>query len=629
MPKPNPYFPLPPDYSSLSRDGQREARLFTLRDQNTPQKLAQAWNLFRQLYLRPRGDAFYQLGFHKSPSFHWQMIIDLGTYARNCQAAPRGFGKSVVIGIEVPLFLLLTRPYFSIAMAMATDKLIDARFGRLMMEFEENPHVLHDFGRIKPPRGTAKTWNHHRLQLHNNGSLIEGFSVMGRKRGARPILFIMDDPEFDSDDTSGSANSQYIITEKYERILFRQIVPMLAEGSSMFWIGTMINHQCLLYRACEEDDPKFKVWMRRVYKAEDATRTKPLWESQWSLKFLKAKEAEMGHSAYSTEYLNTPLTDETKLLHVDETLNEYTIPEWAELAPADRKFLLGSPTTVEWNQRVRIENPDSSLDFEIEKKSAGANKTFAGMYRVATVDTASGLTGKHDYRAIAILGYDHNNCLWILDLWQGRCRDSQFYPQLYEMARAWQVRVVGIESFGTTGSLVDSMSEYVADFTEKMAAVSSATNTNWVPRIVPVRPPQRLSKGDKIAELEWRFQAGKIKYPAHRKMEWPVSALYEQTENFTRDLALLRHDDAIDCVALSNYLLHTRGRKAARDPVKKSLAEQIRTDEPLVRGLPVLSGLSASNLTEDQVNALLQRYFMDRHKKEQYVTRPRPNIITI
>jgi len=625
----NKFYPLPADYDTLTEDGQKEARLYTLKDQSSPKKLVESWHLFRNLYLRPRGDAFYQSGFHDSPEFHFQMIHDLGAYARNCQAAPRGFGKSVVIGIEVPLLLLLTRPYFSIAMAMSTDKLIDARFGRLMMEFEENPWLINDFGKIKPPRGAAKTWNHHRLQLHNNGSLIEGFSVMGRKRGTRPILFLMDDPEFDSDDTSGAANSQYIITEKYERILFRQIVPMLAKGSSMFWVGTMINRRCLLYKACEEDAKEFKVWMRRVYKAEDSTRTKPLWESAWDLEFLKAREAEMGSAAYSTEYLNAPLTDDTKLLHVDENLNEYFIPEWEEMAPADKKFLLGSDTKVEWKQRVRIENPDSSLDFDIENHSETAKKTFGAMYRVATVDTASGLGPTNDFRAIAILGYDHNNCLWVLEMWKGKCRDSQFYPILYEMARLWQVRVVGIEAYATTGSLVDSMSEYVTDFTEKMAAVSNETHTSWVPRIVPVRPPQRLSKGDKIAELEWRFQAGKIKYPKHRKFDGAVAGLYEQTENFTRDLSLLRHDDEIDTVALSNYLLHTKGRKNAKDPVRKSLTDQIKDNEPVCRGLPVLSGVGASNLTDEQVSALLIRHFKDQANEPKFISRKRPSIITL
>ena len=192
-----------------------------------------------------------------------------------------------------------------------------------------------------------------------------------------------------------------------------------------------------------------------------------------------------------------------------------------------------------------------------------------------------------------------------------------------------EVEAEGVESFGRSGVLVSSMTVYVDDFTENMAAVSSSTNTGWVPRIIPVRHPQTLSKGDKIAELEWRFQAGKIKYPAHRKFESPVAQLWEQTENFTKDLALLRYDDLIDCIALSNYLLHTRGRKAARDPVRKTLAEQIQSNEPAARGLPLLSVISGSTLSWEQIDALLCKHYDDTYKKNLFTTRAKPNIVQL
>ena len=197
------------------------------------------------------------------------------------------------------------------------------------------------------------------------------------------------------------------------------------------------------------------------------------------------------------------------------------------------------------------------------------------------------------------------------------------------MARSWSVRAVGIEAFGKQESLVDSMQEYVQDFVEKMSRVSIDTNTGWVPRIIPIRPPARLSKGDRIAELEWRFQAGKIKYPRHRRHEWPMSALYEQTENFTRDLALLRFDDAIDCVGLSNYLLHTKGARRPKDPPKKSLLHELRTQTPAAPGLPLLSGMSGGNMTQEQVDTLLYNYFKDRCQKHGFMSRPRPSIITL
>lgn len=620
----NKFFPLPKDYGSLSKGGQKQARLSVLRDHSSPEKVVLAWALFRNLYLRPRKDAFYQRGFKSSPQFHYQMVEDLATYARNAQAAPRGFAKSTVIGIEIPLLLSLTRPYFSIALAMATDKLIEARFDKLMIEFTENPYIYNDFGKVKPMRGGA-IWNHHHLHLMN-GSVIEGFSIMGRKRGARPQLFIMDDPEFAPEATGGSSSSQYIITEKYEQILFRQVVPMLARGSAMFWVGTMINRRCLLYRACEGDDPRFKLWMRRVYKAEDATRTKALWKSAWSLEFLKAREAEIGKSAYSTEYLNLPLTDETKLLSVDPEFNEYNIPNYREMEPTESKMLFTSSSDVYWNERKKIRDADNNIDFETVEKSGQIKRVFGPMYRIATVDTASGLGSSHDYRGIAIMGYDSTNCIWVLDLWLGKVKDSQFYAQIYRMGQAWKVRAIGIESCGTQGSLTDSMSEYVDNFTQRLTASAERTDI-WVPRIIPIRYPSRASKGDRMAELEWRFNSGKIKYPRHRSQEWPFSALYEQTENFTRDLSLLRYDDALDCIAMSTYLVHTRGKETANAPIKKTLTERIRRDESEAPGLPLLSGVAPADLSEEQIHLLLEKDLDRRYNVSEGKTRPRPNII--
>jgi len=532
--------------------------------------------------------------------------------------------NSTVIGVEAPLLLALTRPYFSIAMGMSTDRLIEGRFDRLMIELTENPQITADFGVIKPLRGTA-IWNHHHLHLAN-GSVIEGFSVMGRKRGARPRLFILDDPEFDSEATGGSSNSQYLITEKYEQILFRQIIPMLAKGSAIFWIGTMINRRCLLYRACEGDDPRFGVWMRRVYVAEDTTRTKALWDAAWPLEFLRAREMEIGTSAYSSEYLNRPLTDETKLLQIDPDFNEYIIPDYRTMEPQEQAHLLSSTKEVFWNERKRVGNPGEAPDFETEKKQGQIHKVFGSMYRVALVDTASGLEAKNDYRSIAILGFDHNNCLWVLDLWLGKVKDSVFYRKIYEMGQKWLVRAIGIEACGTQGNLVDSMGEYVNEFTRKLGA-SGGESSIWVPRVIPIRYPARMSKGDRIAGLEWRFNAGKIKYPHHRVNEWPFSALYEQTENFTRDLALLRYDDAIDTVAMSIFLVHTRGRESAKAPAKKTLSQQIKSGEPIAPGLPLLSGVNPSDLTAEEMRNLLANFYSPQNEGK-YKTRNKPNIIT-
>ncbi|KKK88637.1 hypothetical protein LCGC14_2741110, partial [marine sediment metagenome] len=183
----NIYYPLPSDYAELSLEGQKQARLAVLCNQATPNDLVTAWRFFRRIYLGGVGRLFYKNGFCESPQFHADLVYDLGSHGRNCMAAPRGSAKSTVIGIEVPLLLALTRPHYEMSLGLATDKLVEERFDKLIQQFTQNELILQDFGEIRPPRGRS-IWNHHYLSL-NNGAIIKGLSVMGKKRGGRPRLF--------------------------------------------------------------------------------------------------------------------------------------------------------------------------------------------------------------------------------------------------------------------------------------------------------------------------------------------------------------------------------------------------------------------------------------------------------
>jgi hypothetical protein len=92
-------------------------------------------------------------------------------------------------------------------------------------------------------------------------------------------------------------------------------------------------------------------------------------------------------------------------------------------------------------------------------------------------------------------------------------------------------------------------------------------------------------------------------------------------------LALLRFDDAIDIVGLSNYLIHTRGRAGAKAPIKQTLLEQIKEDRPLVPGLPLLSGVRVGDLSAEEFNTLLAKSIEEGYNKSMYNSRPSPSII--
>lgn len=588
--RPYPIWPLPEDYRELSSDGQKQARLAVLHNQSTPFNLVVAWDFFRRCYLAGAGKLFYKSGFEESPEFHYQMVSDLWSHGRNAWAAPRGSAKSTVIGLEIPLLLSLTRPHYEMSIGQATDRLVEERFDKLIQQFIENELILQDFGEMKPPRG-RKIWNHHQLSLMN-GAIIKGLSVMGKKRGGRPRLFILDDPENDPDSESQAAAQ--VVIEKFEMIMFRQIIPMLESGSSIFWIGTLINRKSFLYHAVEGDDPRFNFWNRIVLKAiaydkDDPKKADVLWPEKWPQDFLEAERASIGPSAFASEFCNEPVSAQDRILVIDPRKNEYSVE-----GEFDWNNPLAHTGLIKWSERFMEPGRRVYKDFDKPFR-----ELVLPMYRILLFDYGSGMSQYNDYSCIAILGFDTSNTLWILDMWLGRAKDATLLRLIYEKGLAWRPRVLGIEAVSIQMSFAEAVKEYIEEMESKIS-------TPWRARVFPITYPARVSKSQRISGMEWRYRPGRIKYPAHLAGKWPFDQLYQQTEDFTPDLALLPHDDAIDTLSMSQYVVKNRGGQFVKEKGKPSLLERIRRNLPIVRGTPLLSGISSAEVTSEMLDVLSQ-----------------------
>jgi len=588
--RPYPIWPLPRDYEKLSFDGQKQARLAVLYNQSTAFDLVVAWDFFRRCYLAGAGKLFYKNGFEESPPFHYKMIHDLGTYGRNVEGAPRGSAKSTVIALEAPLLLALTRPHYEMTIGLATDRLVEERFDKLIQQFVENELILQDFGEMKPPRG-RKIWNHHQLSLMN-GAIIKGLSVMGKKRGGRPRVFFLDDPENDPDSDSQAA-AQAVI-EKFEMIMFRQIIPMLESGSSIFWTGTLINRRSFLYHATTSDDPRFDFWNRKVLKAiaydkDDPKKVYVLWPEKWPQEVLEARKEEIGESAFAAEYLNNPISEQDRILVIDPRKNEYSVE-----GEFDWNNPLAHTGLIKWSERYMEPGRRVYKDFEKPFR-----EIVLPMYRILLFDYGSGMSQYNDYSCIMILGFDTTNTLWILDMWMGRAKDATLLRLIYEKGLAWRPRVLGIEAVSIQMSFAEAVQEYINEMEEKVSQP-------WRARVFPITYPARVTKSNRICGMEWRFRPGKIKYPAHLAGKWPFDQLYQQTEDFTPDLALLPHDDAVDTLSMSQFVVKNRGGKFVKEKGKPSLLERIRRNLPLVKGMPLLSGVSSTEITGEMLDVLSQ-----------------------
>lgn len=590
----NPYWPLPKDYSDLSAEGQRLARLSVLCNHTTPVNLVIAWYFFCKVYLAQTKEAVYfKKGYQESPNFHFGMVYDMGQYGRNAYAAPRGSAKSTVITEEMTLLLSLTKSFYEITLAQSTDRLVMDRFDTIMNQLQQNELIRADFGVMQPKRGQA-LWNHGHLAL-TNGSIIRGLSVMGKKRGGRPKLFILDDPENDPD--SDSEQSRTAVIEKFETIMFKQIIPMMESGSSVFWIGTLIDRKSFLYRAVTGDDERFDFWNRKVLKAitidkEDPNKFHVLWPAKWPKEVLDARRDEIGPSAYASEYLNEPISAQERILTVDPRKNEYSV---------DSEFDWGNPLNhsglVHWQERVFEEGSDHRIYKEREKPF---HELVRPMFRAILFDYASGLSTYNDYSCIATVGFDTLGTLWVLSLWLGRAKDATLYRLIYETGLAWRPRVIGIEAVGHQKSFAEAFQEYIRE-QEEMRGDS------WRARVYPVTYPAKETKAGRIASLEWRFDSGRIKYPSHLAGDWPYTELYAQTHDFTIDLALLQHDDAIDTVAMSKYVVKTKGGRFKRERGVPSLLERIVKGKSEAKGQPLLSGVSSSWITDEMLDVMTQK----------------------
>lgn len=584
----NPYWPLPSDYPALTEEGRREARLAALRRQSTPNDFVAAWELFRTFYLIPTEPGFFYHNFQPSPPFHYEIIRFAAMYARNLVAAPRGFAKSVIIGTELPLMLLLTRPFIRIVLGMATDKLIEKRFDTISVQLTDNPYILADFGTLKPKRGMA-IWNRHHIQL-TNGSRLEGFSVVGRKRGARPDLFILDDPEYDPDTESGAM----VARDKFETFLFKQVIPMLEKGSGIYWIGTVIGRRSFLGHACYGDDPRFSFWNRRVYAAittdPETQQSMLLWEQKWDKQTLDIRRAEIGDANFQTEYLNRLGSDNERVLRLDERATVYTRQD-------------GKPIPLSLSDTAVICYTNAAG----QDCQACAGDLFKQMYRVITYDPAEGLSSHHDYSCIAVMGFDRENILWILDMWMGRAKGLEVLRQLWKLGIKWKPHVIGIESVSTQISILESAETFLK------SRQDYADIENWHPRVVGIDYSKRAfgtSKSDRISTLEWRFDTGRIKYPHHLRNEWPISMLYAQTRDFTYDLGLLEHDDALDAVAMAHYVIHARGRRPAEPqrPSVPTIDQMLEDGQTAIEGLPLIHAFPVSQLPDALLDTLVERY---------------------
>lgn len=597
--KGNPLWPLPADYQGLSKDGQRRARVNAVQLGGRPDLEEASWQFVRKEYLYPTPKGmFYDHGVvGGSPGFHAEWVRFFYSNPITALEAPRGTCKSVVQR-ELAVRNLL-RPYYKTIGFYSGMQKITENFDIIMVQLSENSRIIDDFGKLKPPKGSGGTWNHHYLKLRN-GAMLLGIPIKGASLGGRPNEVYFDDVE--KTDELIETPSEHI--DKYRDFVMSVVLPMATSaGMWVRMVNTAYSHRTFSHWVQTTNDTRIQKWGRRIDRAywdhpETGERTY-LWPQYLTPEFLEQQIQLMGYAKFSANYLNTPTTDADRILVVHPQLNTYTTPD------ADGDTII-NPFASRSRVRSSILTGYDGKTPKSQEITRPWAHTLSGMRRFLMVDQATSVSTTSDFSAVHAMGIENSeqyrDTLWSLDGWMGKVRPEELVRRIYQMAIRWQVAFVGIEAYALQTEFYERMAHDLPGMFQP---------GEFVPRVLPIKFPPKFEKADKIKALEWRFLQYRLKLPTDRGSNPFYRALFYQIENFTEDLELLPHDDALDTLAM--HLAVGKIRAAPTGPdIRQTgvdLLGHLRrgefVDDEL--GISVLSGLNFSDIPDDVLREMYDK----------------------
>lgn len=248
----------------------------------------------------------------KVPAFHHEMYGLLAQHKRLVVAAPRGFAKSTIISRFYPLWLALFKKATNIIIISASEDLAVGFLRDIKREIESNQLILTLWGDLRSDK-----WSENHIIL-KNGVEIRAKGAGSQIRGRRPDVIICDDLETDESVRSDDQRKQL------KEWLFKACLNTLLPGGQFLIIGTIIHPLSVLADLLAVDNG----WTKRKYQAYiggEQVAGKELWGELWNHEALQVRKREIGSFAFASEFMNSPICDETT------PIKEAQIRVWKEL----------------------------------------------------------------------------------------------------------------------------------------------------------------------------------------------------------------------------------------------------------------------------------------------------------
>jgi hypothetical protein len=607
----NAFWPLPPDYPELDAEGQKAARVNAVRLRGRPDLEVASWAFFRDYYLlpRPKGE-FYKHGRVRSPDMHYGWIYFWEKHQLSVTAAPRAAAKSTLIKENI-LRKIVSRPYWETVLFLAKMDFLTPTFDDLMIQIEHNEAIVNDFGVLKP-KSREGIWNHHQIKLRN-GAMLTGMPLMGAALGKRPHEIYFDDVE-KSEDMVVSPSE---LIAQFQSFFFNVVYPMADNFEvAIRVVGTLLSRRTFIHWLHTTEDPRIDDW-RRLFHAvvyvDKEGKEQDEWPEKMGREWQAVQKRRMGQAAFAAQYMNDPGTEAERVLQIHPELNTYWVEDEDDALvndPLNSKALMVSHQLAGWDDSLK-DRDAAPIPASIVRPFG---ETVQKMRRFIVVDWAKTISESSDFSCIHVMGIenskDYRDTLWSLDLWLGKKPTEEVIRRAYLMALKWSVPLVAVEAYPVQ-----------MEFAERLKYdLPSMYGEGEVPcRVLHVKFPARYSKADKITGLHWRFRQFRLKLPSHLRRLPGYRELWYQIENFTEDLALLRHDDAIDTLATHLAIGKPSAPSGPDEHIVRDAITKLRDGEYVDpdSGISTMSGINASEIPNDVLEDMFQKRWEHLQEVEQ------------
>ena len=301
-------------------------------------------------------------------------------------AAPRGFAKSTIFSLFLPLYILLTRTKEPIALIGSSLKNVQKKWmTKIMRELESNPLIIEDFGKQK-----TTVWSREGLVLAN-GNAITPYGIDTRYRGERPHWLLIDDVE--NDINVRSAEQRKTVMDRFESAWFGSLHPQ----GTLIITGTVLHPLGFINTLINAPFGERVQWFRKVYKGLETTKEGleySTWPQQYPTENLLMRR-EVSPLKFEQEFQNNPLPDDMTIFHMEDI-------QYYDKLPTNLRFC-------------------------------------------TAVDPAKSLDPDADETVIITAGTDPDSTIHVVDITSDHLTTDSIVDEIYRHADTWHPSPLGIE----------------------------------------------------------------------------------------------------------------------------------------------------------------------------------------